>query len=161
MVTSQFYSSDESDIRQSSSSSWSCRFEPSQFCHLLLANQQSHQNECLYYQKITRQGRISTPEGSPPIRSSHFPTESFPIRIRWNIRSFEYRRSSRSIGILAPVEQCNYRTVASYRRYYDWLISYHNQVSKGDSEVEVFQKNSTDKLRPSIYDCLCDSHWLE
>ena len=54
----------------------------------------------------------------------------------------------------------NVTIVASYRRYYDWLISYHNQLSKGDS-VEVFQKNSTDKLRPSIYDALCDSHWLE
>lgn len=62
--------------------------------------------------------------------------------------------------------------VVSYRRYYDWIISYHNQLSKGDVWASgVFQNDGTDegqkqqslpnrmRMRPSINDALGNTTW--
>ena len=54
----------------------------------------------------------------------------------------------------------NVTIILSYRRYYEWIASYHNQLSRGDS-WKIFHANATEKLRPSIFDNLCDSRWLE
>ena len=54
----------------------------------------------------------------------------------------------------------NVTIAVTYRRYYEWLVSYHNQLSKGDS-WRVFEANATIKLRPSILDSLSDPVWIE
>ena len=51
----------------------------------------------------------------------------------------------------------NVTIVVSYRRYYEWLISYHNELSK-KVKFDVFRANATEKLRPSILDFLSNSN---
>jgi hypothetical protein len=54
----------------------------------------------------------------------------------------------------------NVTIVVAYRRYYNWITSYYNQASKGNG-WKVFRQNATDTLRPSIYDALTNSTWVE
>ena len=54
----------------------------------------------------------------------------------------------------------NVTIAVTYHRYYEWLVSYYNQLNKGDS-WRAFKANATIKLRPSILDSLSDPVWIK
>ena len=44
----------------------------------------------------------------------------------------------------------NITIIAYYRRYYDWILSFHNQVAIAENPWPTFERNSTDFLVRSI-----------
>ena len=54
----------------------------------------------------------------------------------------------------------NVTIAVTYRRYYEWLVSYYNELNRGDS-WSAFKANATIKLRPSILDSLSDPVWIK
>ena len=48
----------------------------------------------------------------------------------------------------------NITIIAYYRRYYDWILSFHNQVAIAENPWPTFERNSTDFLVRSIVDDL-------
>ena len=54
----------------------------------------------------------------------------------------------------------NVTIVATYRRYYEWIVSFHHEINKikppfiGNNLWQAIQKNETERLYPSIQDTL-------
>jgi len=75
--------------------------------------------------------------------------------------TFDHLRIDGVAALAEYLRPWNNVTIAvTYRRFYDWIISYHNQLSKG-FDWKMFHLNETDKLRPSIYDALTNTEWFE
>jgi len=57
----------------------------------------------------------------------------------------------------------NITIVVYYRRYYDWIASYHSEVFRRSFTQywHIFQQNSTDRVRSSLLNVLTNTEFLE